>query len=90
MDWQSPSELSFEDAIDLLLTLIPSEAKDMLFYAGRHELGRYQAAFAQQLKEAIPLDDEDLMELCGVEDSYSAEVTLISAAWTRARVKLLH
>ena len=90
MDWQSAGELSFDDAIDLLLTLIPSEARELLFYAGRHDLERYQAQFAAQAKEAVRLDDEDLMELCGVDDSYSAEIALISAAWTRARVKLLH
>ena len=90
MPRQASTELTFEDTIDLLLTLLPSDATDILVSAGRHELERYRGAFVDRLKEAIPLDDDDLMQLCGAEDSYTAEDTLIHAAWTRMRARRVH
>jgi hypothetical protein len=84
------TELTFEDAIDLLLTLLPSDATNILLHAGPNDLDRYQAVFADKLKELIPIDDDDLMALCGADDSYTAEETLIRTAWLRARDKRVH
>jgi hypothetical protein len=84
------SELTFDDAIDLLLTMLPCDTRHVLARAERHELGRFQADFADRIKQIVPLDDDDLMDLCDAEDSYTAEERLIHAAWRRARDKRVH
>ena len=87
---QAMTELTFEDAIDLLLTLLPSDATNILLRAAGHELESYRASFVKKLKRAVPLSDDDLMALCGADDSYTAEEILIRAAWIRARNKRIH